>query len=1056
MRLTILFLLAPGLLTAQRKSAPIAHAGNTDSSFFASLKYRLIGPFRGGRADAVCGSLTNKNTFYFGATGGGLWKTTDGGSNWKNVSDGFFGGGVGAVAIAPSDETIVYAGEGESTLRNNVSENLGGIWRSDNGGRSWHNLGLKDSRHIARIVVHPRNPDIVWVAVMGHLFGPNKERGVYKTTDGGKTWRRVLFVNDQTACSEVVMEPGNPSVLYAGMWHVIRTPYSMESGGEGSGLYKSTDGGETWVNLSARKGLPKGTWGVVNISVSATNPDKVYAMIENAHGGLFLSTDSGANWTLVNSQNDIKQRAWYFNRVYVDPTNENTIYCPNVEFMRSTDGGKTFTQVRSPHSDHHDLWIDPQDGHRLILADDGGAQISFDGCENWSSLDNQPTAQIYRVTTDNAFPYHILGAQQDNSSVRIKSRTTGPGITQRDWEPTAGFEAGYIVPDPLNPDVVYGGNYDGYLGRLDHRTGESRAIDVWPDNPTGYGADSLKYRFQWNFPIFFSPHDPHRLYCAANQLFMTENEGRNWTAISPDLTTNDKSKQGASGGPITKDNTSAEYYCTIFTATESPLEKDLLWAGSDDGLIHVSRDGGGHWDLVTPQSAGKWTLWNCIETDPFKKGTAFAVGMRFRLDDFTPYIFRTEDYGKTWKLITKGIAADHFARVVRADHRRPGLLYAGTEYGMYISYDYGENWEPFQQNLPIVPVTDLTIKNNDLIVATQGRAFWSLDDLGVVQQKADGLTDQRLHVFEPADAFRMPGGGRGRRREGGVAVRNAGENPPNGVVFRYWLKDTPDSPKVSVTIFDKRHQPIRTFSTHPRHDDPDSRLECQSGMNTFAWDMLYAPSVRIPGMLLWTGGAGTPKAAPGKYSARFLYGHDSADVAFTILPDPNDSMTEADYDAQVAFLLKVKGKYDEVQRAILRIRDLRTQLNDLNGRLDSSGKPIRHLSDSLVRELTSIEEALYQTKSKSSEDMLNFPIRINDKLSGLYGVAAGGNAPPSQQVQEVFADLSARADRQLDRLKQVVDKGLPAVNKMIYERQVPVISAKNEPSSPVNPERNGN
>ncbi|HEV2482901.1 MAG TPA: hypothetical protein VGS79_24715 [Puia sp.] len=1041
MRNVLFFLAAflPVLAGAQKRQSTAVTADN-DSTYYSGLKYRLIGPFRGGRADAVCGSLTNKNTFYFGATGGGLWKTTDGGSNWKNVSDGWFGGGVGAVEIAPSDESVVYAGEGECTLRNNVSENLGGIWRSDNGGRSWRNLGLKDTRHIARIIIHPRNPDIVWVAAMGHLFGPNTERGVYKTTDGGKSWRRVLYVNDQTACSDIVMEPGNPMVLYAGMWRVKRTPYSMESGGEGSGLYKSSDGGETWVNLSGRRGLPKGIWGVVNISVAATNPDKVYAMIENAHGGLFMSTDSGANWSLINSQNDVKQRAWYFNRVYVDPTNENTIYCPNVEFMRSLDGGKTFTQVRTPHSDHHDLWIDPQDGHRLILADDGGAQISFDGCENWSSLDNQPTAQIYRVTTDNAFPYRILGAQQDNTSVRIRSRTSGPGITQRDWEPTAGFEAGYIVPDPLNPDVVYGGNYDGYLGRLDHRTGESRAIDVWPDNPTGYGDDSLKYRFQWNYPIFFSPHDPHRLYCAGNQLFMTENEGQSWTAISPDLTTNDKSKQGASGGPITKDNTSAEYYCTIFTATESPLEKNLLWAGSDDGLVHVSRDGGGHWDLVTPPGAGKWTLWNCIETDPFKKGTAYAVGTRFRLDDYTPYIFKTEDYGKTWKLITKGIAPMHFARVVRADHRRPGLLYAGTEYGMYISYDDGENWKPFQLNLPVVPVTDLTIKDNDLVIATQGRAFWSLDDLSIVQQKDDAIEQEHLHVFTPGDAYRMPGGGRGRRREN--VLRNVGENPPNGVVFRYWLKDAPDSPQVSVTIFDKQHKPIRTFSTRSHDDEEGTRLECRSGMNTFVWDMLYAPSVRIPGMVLWTGGAGSPKAAPGKYTARFHYAKDSADVSFTILPDPNDSMSETDYDAQVAFLLQVKDKYDEVQKAILRIRDLRTQLGDLKGRLDSTEKPIRHLSDSLIHKLTLIEESLYQTKAKSSEDVLNYPIRLNDKLSGLYGVAAGGNAPPSKQFKEVFATLSAATDVQLDKLNVIIRTDLPALNNLIYEQKVPVIAVK--------------
>jgi photosystem II stability/assembly factor-like uncharacterized protein len=1032
---TITFLLLlPALCPAQKKTAP----GAPDSAFYSPLKFRLIGPFRGGRADAVSGSLTNKHTFYFGATGGGLWKTTDGGSNWKNVSDGWFGGGVGAVAVAPSDETIVYAGQGESTLRNNVSEDLGGLWRSDNGGRSWHNLGLKDSRHIARIVVHPKDPNIVWVAVLGHLFGLNDDRGVYKTTDGGKTWRKVLFVNNQTGCSDIVMEPGNPSVLYAGLWHVKRTPYSMESGGDGSGLYKSTDGGETWTELSKKKGLPKGVWGVVNVAVSATNPDKVFAMIENAQGGLFVSTDKGDSWTKLNSENEIRQRAWYYNRVYADPTNENIVYVLNVEFMRSVDGGKTFTRVQSPHSDHHDLWIDPSDGHRLILADDGGAQVSYNGGADWSTVENQPTAQIYRVSTDNAFPYHVLGAQQDNSSLRIKSRTAGPGITERDWEPTAGFESGYIVADPLNPDIVYGGNYDGYLGRLDHHTGESRAIDVWPDNPTGAGADSLRFRFQWNYPIFFSPHNPKRLYCAGNQLFVTENEGQSWTAISPDLTTNDKSKQGPSGGPITKDNTSAEYYCTIFTATESPLEKDLLYTGSDDGLVHVSRDGGGHWDNITPPAAGKWTLWNCIETDPFKKGTAWIVGTRFRLDDYTPYIFRTEDYGKTWKLVTTGIDRMHFARVVRADHHRPGLLYAGTEYGMYISYDGGDNWSPFQLNLPIVPVTDLTIKDDNLIVATQGRAFWALDDLSLLEQHAPDILQQRLHVFNASDAWRMAGGGGRRNREG--VSRNAGQNPPNGVVFYYWLKDAPDSPKVSITIYDKQHQPVRTFSTKAK--DAETRLECSNGMNSFVWDMFYAPAEKIPGMLLWTGGAGTPKAAPGKYTARVRYGPDSADVAFTIKGDPNSPMSESDYDTQVGFLLDVRNKYNEVQKAILRLRDLRTQLQELNGRLDSTEQPLRKLSDSLIRELTSVEEALYQTKSKSAQDMLNYPIRINDKLSGVYGIAAGGNAVPSKQVREVFDTLRAQADRQLARLKRVEQAGLPAINKMIYEKQIPVIRVK--------------
>ncbi|MFN7280759.1 MAG: WD40/YVTN/BNR-like repeat-containing protein, partial [bacterium] len=526
--------LCPGL-SAQPRAPKTAPLPNTDSVLLSGVNYRLVGPWRGGRSAAVAGSLRQRNTFYFGATGGGVWKTTDGGHHWKNISDKYFGSTIGAVAIAPSDEQIVYAGEGENTMRGNVSEGLGGVWRSDDAGRSWRNIGLKDGRHIIRLVVHPRNPDIVWAAVVGHLFGPNTERGVFKTTDGGRTWKRTLYVNDQTGASDLVLDPVDPNTLYAGTWRVIRTPYSLESGGDGSGLWKSTDGGETWTSLTASRGLPKGVWGIVGVAVAPSNPDKLYALIENADGGLFASSDAGATWTLQSNDNHIRQRAWYYTKVFVDPANEQTVYCPNVNFMRSRDGGKTFQSLRTPHGDHHDLWIDPADGNRMIVADDGGAQVSFDAGNNWSTYMNQPTSQIYRVSTDNAFPYRILGAQQDNSTFRIKSSTYGSAITEQDWEETAGSESGYVVADPLNPDIVYGGNYGGYLSRLDHRTGENRAITVWPDNPMGAGADVLKYRFQWNFPIFFSPHNPKRLYTAGNALFVTENEGASWDQISPDL-----------------------------------------------------------------------------------------------------------------------------------------------------------------------------------------------------------------------------------------------------------------------------------------------------------------------------------------------------------------------------------------------------------------------------------------------------------------------------------------------------------------------------------------
>ncbi len=1036
----ILFLLAlslPALMaTAQKKKSPAPAAPPAGlEQLYGSLQYRSIGPYRGGRSAAVAGSYKSRTTFYMGATGGGVWKTTDGGSNWKNVSDGFFGGSIGAVAIAPSDESIVYVGEGENTMRGNVSEGLGGMWRSEDGGRSWKNIGLRDGRHIIRIVIHPRNPDVVWVAVVGHLFGPNEERGVYKTTDGGKTWKRTLYVNNQTGASDLVMEPGNPAVLYAGMWRVLRTPHSLESGGEGSGLYKSTDGGETWTNVSAKKGLPKGVWGIVGVAFAPSNTERIYALVENANGGLYRSDDAGENWQLMSNDNNIRQRAWYYTKVFVDPKNADVVYCPNVDFMRSRDGGRTFQSIRTPHGDHHDLWIDPEDSNRMIVADDGGAQVSFDGGSSWSTYMNQPTAQFYRVSTDNSVPYRILGAQQDNSTIRIRSRTNGAGITEQDWQPTAGSEGGYVVADPSNPEIVSGGNYGGSLSRLDHRTGENRAINVWPDNPMGAGADVLKYRFQWNFPIFFSPHNPKRLYAAGNVLFVTENEGQSWTALGGDLTTNDKNRQQSSGGPITKDNTSVEYYCTIFTATESPLEKDLLWTGSDDGLIHVSRDGGKNWENVTPKDAPQWMMWNCVEADPFKKGAAYFVGTRYKLDDYTPYIYKTEDYGKTWKRITNGIPSLHFTRALRADPLRAGLLYAGTEFGMYISFDDGASWRPFQLNLPVVPITDLTIKENDLIVATQGRSFWVLDDLSVLQQAEAGILAKSLHVFRVHPVYRMKTGGRGFRMG---APRNAGANPPPGMVLPFYVQGATDSTKASIDILDSRKNLVRSFSTGGR-----DRLELKNGLNRFNWNLQYPGSEPAEGMVLWNGVPGAITAPPGTYYARVKVGKDSAEVAFMVMADPTYSITQADYEAQFELLRAIQKKFNDVQKGIKDIRALRTQVQDFVTR---QGKDcpaeIREMANALTKELTAIEEALYQTKAKSSQDVLNYPIRLNDKLAGLFGVVNSGMNAPSQQARDVYADLGAQADVQLNRLKKIITDDVPKFNQLIRDKQLPVISVK--------------
>lgn len=1038
------FVFSTLMLGAQKKKAvePISTDKNlVDPTITSSLKFRLIGPFRGGRSAAVAGSYTNKTTFYFGATGGGVWKTTDGGSNWKNISDGFFGGSIGAVAVAPSDETILYVGEGENSMRGNVSEGLGGMWRSDDGGRTWKNLGLKDARHIIRIVIHPKNPDVVWVAATGHLFGPNEERGVYKTTDGGKTWKRTLFVNNQTACSDLVMEPGNPNIFYAGMWRVIRTPYSMESGGEGSGLYKSTDGGETWTNITSNKGLPKGIWGIVGVAVAASNTDKVYAIIENEKGGLFMSEDGGNTWELRSNDNNIRQRAWYYTKVFVDPKNENTVYCPNVGFMVSRDGGRTFSSLRTPHGDHHDLWIDPNDPKRMIVADDGGAQVSFDMGQNWSTYMNQPTVQVYRVSTDNAFPYRVLGGQQDNSAFRIKSRTYGAAITNDDLEIAAGSESGYVVADPLNPDITYGGNYMGMLQRLDHKTGESRLINVWPIDNMGAGAEATKYRFQWNYPIFFSPHNPKRLYAAGNHLFVTENEGKSWEMISPDLTTNDQSKLGPSGGPITKDNTSVEYYCTIFTATESALEKDLLWVGSDDGLIHVSTNGGKDWQNVTPPNLPKWMMWNCVEVDPFKKGTAYFVGTRYKLDDFAPYIYKTEDYGKTWKLITSGISPMHFTRALRADLKVPGLLYAGTEYGLYLSKDGGNNWLPFQLNLPIVPITDMTIKNNELIVGTQGRSIYILSDLNVLQQALTTKTDANLHVFTPEETVRMGGGGRRRGGFGGGNGQpaNTGENPPKGVVLHYLVKNVNDSTKASITIKDAEGNTIKSYNSWSGKE----KLEVKNGLNSFVWDMLYPEADRVEGLILWNGYIGAPLAAPGNYTAVVKVDKDSANVPFKILGDPNYTTSNEEYAAQLKFLITVRDKFSEVMKTLKGIRELKTQMNELSGRWGKAApKEIKDQMDALVKAFTNIEEALHQTKAKSGQDVLNFPIKLDDKLASVYNVAAVGNTAPSKQVKEAYAELEQLTNAELNKYKKLISEDLVELNKKINQQQLPVLGIR--------------
>lgn len=1036
MKKTIIALLLVSLhgdMYAQKKKAVEINKKESISNneIVKAQNFRLIGPFRGGRAAAGVGSLIDSKTFYFGATGGGVWKTTDAGDNWKNVSDGFFGGTIGAIALAPSNESIVYVGEGENTMRGNVSEGLDGVWKSLDEGKTWKNIGLKEGRHIIRLIVHPKNPDIVWAAVMGHLFGPNENRGVYKTIDGGKTWNKVLYVNQQTGASDLIIDPSNPDILYAGMWQLIRTPYSLESGGDGSGMYKSTDGGETWTSIKQNKGLPKGTWGIVGIGIAKSNTDKLYALVENAKGGLFVSDDAGKSWELATSDNNIRQRAWYYSKVFVDPVDENKVYCPNVNFMVSSDGGKNFTSMNTPHGDHHDLWIDPKNSKRMIVSDDGGAQISFDAAKTWSTMMNQPTVQTYRLSTDNSFPYRILGAQQDNSAYRIRSSTYGNFIGEGDFDVTAGGESGYIVADPTNSDIVYGGSYGGLITRYDHKTGENRVINVWPDNPMGAGAEAMKYRFQWNHPIFFSPHNPKKLYTAGNHLFSTEDEGASWSILSPDLTSNDASKQKSSGGPITQDNTSVEYYCTIFTAAESPLEKDLLWTGSDDGIISVSRDGGQHWKNVTPKGIPAWMMWNRVEVDPLRKGTAYFAGTRYKLDDFAPYIYKTTDYGETWQKITNGINPLHFTRCIVASQKKAGVLFAGTEYGLYVSNDDGANWEPFQLNLPLTPITDLLIRDNNLIVATQGRSIYVFDDLSVVENLTN--TDQSK-VIAVSNTYRVPPPIAGRRRRASAAMpANVGINPLKGAVVKYFLKEVNDSTKVSIDILDDQNKVIKTYSSKDKGGP-----EVEQGFNQFAWN-LYHKEIDKPesSLIFWNGSTSPVLTAPGKYKAKVTIDKNVSEWPFEILPDPNFKVSVADLKAQEQFLLVVAGKFDEVMKGLKFIKETRAQINAVQQKTKDSA--FAKMTASILKEMTTIEEALHQTKAKSGQDVLNFPIRLDDKLAGVFESAASGNTAPTKQVLAVFDELKGQTNLQLSKLDKIKTEDLKQLNALVHALGIPVI-----------------
>lgn len=999
-------------------------AQSYDEKLYDALEYRLLGPFRGGRSAAVTGVPGKPNLYYFGATGGGVWQTKNGGRTWENISDGFFGGSIGSIEVAESDPNVIYVGGGEKTVRGNVSSGYG-IWKSEDAGKTWKEAGLKNSRHVPRIAIHPTDYNTVYAAVMGNIYKPTQERGVYKSTDGGSTWKQVLFVNQDAGAVDLLLDPNNPRILYASTWNVRRTPYSLSSGGDGSALWKSTDSGETWEEISNNKGFPTDTLGIIGVTVSPANSDRVWAIVENKDkGGVYRSDDGGNTWSNINSERKLRQRAWYYTRIYADSKDEDVVYVLNVRYHKSTDGGKTYSTYNAPHGDHHDLWIAPNDPNRMIIGDDGGAQVTYDGGETWSTYHNQPTSQFYRVTTDNAFPYRIYAAQQDNSTIRIPHRTEGRSITDDDWESTAGGESAHIAVTPDNPEIVYGGSYDGFLTRYNHDKNTVRSVSVWPDNPMGHGAEDMKYRFQWNFPIFFSPHNPKKLYTASNHLHVTTNEGESWKTISPDLTRNVAEKQKSSGGPITQDNTSVEYYCTIFAAAESPVKEGVLWTGSDDGLVHISRNGGETWENVTPKGMPEWMMINSVEPSVFDAGTCYIAGTKYKTGDFAPYLYKTNDYGKTWKKITNGIPAEHFTRVVREDPKQRGLLYAGTETGMYISFNDGVNWKPFQLNLPIVPITDLAIKQNNLIVATQGRSLWIIDDLTVIHQlykMNDGVRSSTVdnYLFKPKDTYRMGGGS----RSGSLTQ---GTNHPSGVMTYFYLNNPKDK-EVTLSYLNSNNDTIKSFSTKNKKED---KLEVAEGANYHTWDMRGKGAERLKGMILWWASTNAPQAVPGSYKVVLKVDDQVQEQQFKILPDKNAETDVAGMQRQFDFITDVNETVDKAHKSIKKIRNINAQLKAFKKQYKGNEdvKKLVEKADTLSTQFSEIEKALYQTKNRSGQDPLNFPIKLTNKLAHLNSLVSMDDFPPTQQDIMVKNELKAAINKELNEFDRLITEEVSNFN----------------------------
>lgn len=1047
------------------------------TDFTGLLEWRCIGPFRGGRVVAVAGDPRDIGTFYFGACAGGVWKTVDGGMYWECVSDGFFNtAAIGALAVSDSDPNVIYAGTGETTIRIDVSHG-DGVYKSTDAGKTWKHVGLADTRFIGKIRIHPHNPDIVWVAALGHAFGPNDERGVFKSVDGGATWRKVLFKSNKAGAVDLSLDPNNPRILYAAVWEAYRSFWQISSGGPDSSLWMSHDGGETWVDITDRPGLPKGLKGKMAVAASPAQAGRVWALIEHAkEGGLYRSDNYGDTWEKVSDNQNLISRAWYYMHLTPDPLDAETIWVNNLSLWKSTDGGRTFVEVATPHGDNHDLWIDPRNNRRMIQGNDGGACVSFNGGASWSSIHNQPTAQFYHLAVDNRKPYVVYGTQQDNTSIAVPSRSRHGGILWGDCWIAGTGESGYIAVRPDNPDIVYvgaigsspgGGNC---LQRYDHSIRQIRLITTWPEYMGGYGAIDHKYRFAWTYPIVISPHDPNTLYIGGNMIFRTTDEGQTWEAISPDLTRADPATLQPTGGPINRDSIGAEVYATVFAFIESPHERGVFWAGSDDGLIHLSRDGGATWQNITPPDMPEWTLISCIEPSPFDPATVYVAATRYKLDDYQPYLYKTTDYGATWQRINAGIPAHDFTRVIRADPVRRGLLFAGTETGLYLSFDDGASWTRFMLNLPVAPIHDLLIKDSDLIAGTHGRSIWILDDITPLRAMHAEIIEAPVHLFPPRVTERILPGidwtGNNPGKEyltvtGGAFVNekqpdgtmkrrylDVGQNPPRGVIVTYHLKETPSEP-ITLSFYDSRGNLVRRFRSKPpesaeapadgeKKDDKEPKVPANAGWNRFIWDMRHAPAPRIegkdpPAEMVIEG----PFVAPGTFRVALQAGGVEVAQEFAIVRDPQSTATQDDLEAQHDLAMRIHQLVGATVQTINRMRDLRAQLDGWAKRAEAlpEGAPIAAQAKALREKVLEIEKQLLIPDLRPGwADSLNQGVRLLEKLVNVALVVQLGDYRPTDAAEAVFRDLSTRINAQRAHFDALLESDLPALNAAIAER----------------------